>query len=77
MDNWNEVVENVEVFEIFNDGIAVAEFEGEITAQDVKQVLADQGISRGQVNDTQGRDLLPSAFPVTENLVITQINKAG
>jgi hypothetical protein len=71
--------ENIEVpeFKIFNDGIVVGVFKGEITADNVNQTLEDEGISRGQVTTVRGEDLLPNDMPATQDLVITQINKAG
>jgi hypothetical protein len=55
----------------------VAEFEDEITSEDVKRVAIAQGIKQLGVEDMDGNELEASDFPLKEDITILQVNKAG
>lgn len=55
----------------------VRECSGQITAADVRETAIELGIKNLGVTDTEGEELEDFEFPVQENIVIYQVNKAG
>jgi hypothetical protein len=70
--SWNAEVYTISV----GEGVEVS-FEEEITAEDIRKVARDNGIKNLGVKNTAGAELDPEDFPVKENIVIFQVNKAG
>jgi hypothetical protein len=77
MSEWDEVLNETNGFKIFVDGEVKGEFESEITSEDVKKVARDEGIKNIAVKDNTGGKLSPEDFPLTQDVVISQVNKAG
>jgi hypothetical protein len=78
MAGWNEEVESQEVYRIHVGDNGSVEFTGEITEQDVKDTAAEYGIKQVGVRAVDGaRVLQPDEFPLTEDVVVFQVNKAG
>jgi hypothetical protein len=59
------------------EGQAEKEFEGEITAEDVREMAKEEGIKRMGVTDAEGNKLYPEDFPYSGEIVLHQVNKAG
>jgi hypothetical protein len=75
-DEWSteRTVEEKNIVFVEDDEIEVA---GEITADKVKEIANDHGIKNFHVRNTDGKKITAGIFPVSENLVISAINKAG
>jgi AmiR/NasT family two-component response regulator len=79
MAGWNEdaIVEAEDEYTVFIGDNGEATFEGEITAENIRDVAKENGIKQIGVRNTDGVKLAPEDFPVQENIVIFQVNKAG
>lgn len=77
MSEWNEIEEVAPVYKVYIGDNGDKEFVGEITAEDVKGVARDAGIKQIGVRATGGAKLAPEDFPVQEDVIIFQVNKAG
>jgi hypothetical protein len=77
VEDWNVEEEATEKLKLYIDGEVKEEFDGEITAEDVKRVAREHELKNISVRDTLGAKLGENAFPLTQNVVISQVNKAG
>ncbi len=66
-----------EEFAILVGDNEVEKIENEITSEDVRRVARAQGIKQLGVRTTDGEKLAPEAFPVKQDVVLFQVNKAG
>lgn len=66
-----------EEFAILVGDNEVEKIENEITAEDVRRVARAQGIKQLGVRTTDGEKLTPEDFPVKQDIVLFQVNKAG
>ena len=74
---WTVEDENKNIFKVFVGDNGAVEFTDQITVEDVKSVAREHGIKNMGVRGADGEKLEEGDFPVTENVVIFQVNKAG
>lgn len=67
----------VEQYTISYNCEVVGTFEGEITAENVRETAIGLGIKQLGVTDVEGNELEDFDFPIKENITIYQVNKAA
>jgi len=75
MAGWNEPEE--EKFVVYVGDDKEVEVSGAITADKIKEIARANGIKNMGVRSTNGNVLSPEDFPVSQNIILFQVNKAG
>jgi hypothetical protein len=77
-ETWNVEETETVVNKIYVAGEVVARFDDkEITAEDVKAAARSEGYKTVSISKADGTKLLPTDFPLNENVFIEPINKAA
>lgn len=77
VNDWTVDEAVAEGFKVYVDGDVKGTFNDPITADNVKEIARAEGLKNISVRDTLGAKLPESAFPLSQNVVISQVNKAG